>query len=335
MRFDDAQADPTRHDFYDLLRALERLHPAQPRIGDSAARREEYVELGQDPYLEFPASNLTSVEWKGQRLRILSQFLGLSGPQGPLPLTTTDESLSWLQMRDDAFARFLDLFNNRFLQLFFRAWSDARPIGQHDRPDRDRFVSFIGAFIGTASPQLRNRDTISDLGKLSYAGLLAPKAKSASRLRAFLMGLFRVSVDVDQFLGTWLTFDSGDLTRTGRSHSVLGENIVLGRRVFSVEDKIRVRIYVRDLAHHAQFLPTGENNLAEKLADAVFFYIGDELEWDVELAIPTGAVEPVVLGKSGRLGWTTWMSPNWTTKDPYRYDTRFNPVERLRSARSV
>ena len=41
-----------------------------------------------------------------------------------------------------------------------------------------------------------------------------------------------------------------------------------------------------------------------KLADAVFFYIGDELEWDVELAIPSGVIEPVKLGKSGRLGWT-------------------------------
>ncbi len=34
----------------------------------------------------------------------------------------------------------------------------------------------------------------------------------------------------------------------------------------------------------------------EPLADAVFFYIGDELDWDVELAIPAGAVAPVRLG---------------------------------------
>ena len=67
--------------------------------------------------------------------------------------------------------------------------------------------------------------------------------------------------------------------------------------MFSVEDKIRVRIYVRDLAHHEEFLPTGSDNLAKKLADAVFFYLGDELEWDVELAIPSGAIEP---GQTGQ-----------------------------------
>ena len=111
---------------------------------------------------------------------------------------------------------------------------------------------------------------------------------------------------------------------------MLGQNALLGSSVFSIEDKIRVRIYVRDLAHHEEFLPTGSNNLAKRLADAVFFYLGDELEWDVELAIPSGAIEPVRLGKSGRLGWTTWMAPNWTSKEPYRYDARFSPADRLR-----
>lgn len=327
---DDLKAEPWRFSFYDVLRRIEREHPDRPRIGDSATRREEYVELGQDPFLEFPASDLTSVQSQGDRLKIFARFLGLSGPQGALPLTTTDESLSWLLMRDDSFARFLDLFNNRFLQLFFRAWSDARPIGQHDRPDVDRFVAFIGSFIGIGSPHLRDLDSVPDLAKLTYAGLLAPKSKSASRLRGFLKGLFETEVDVDQFVGSWLTFDPADVTRIGRGHAVLGQNALLGSSVFSIEDKIRIRIYVRDLAHHEKFLPTGSDNLAKRLADAVFFYLGDELEWDVELAIPSGAIEPVRLGKSGRLGWTTWMAPNWTSKEPYRYDARFSPADRLR-----
>ena len=74
---------------------------------------------------------------------------------------------------------------------------------------------------------------------------------------------------------------------------------------------------------------------AEPLADAVFFYIGDELEWDVELAIPAGEVVPVRLGQSGRLGWTTWVSPNWTSHEKYRRDARFQLAERLSARRSA
>ena len=152
---DQMKAEPWRFDFFNTLRQLERANPDQPRIGDSASRREEYVTLGQDPYLDFPASNLSRgrrPEWPAQDT---CQILGLLGPQGALPLTTTEESLGWYLMRDEAFPRFLDLFNHRFIQLFFRAWADARPIAQHDRPRDDRFIAYIGSFAGLGSDVFR------------------------------------------------------------------------------------------------------------------------------------------------------------------------------------
>ena len=331
---DQMVAEPFRFDFYHVLRQIERAHFNSPRIGDSAARRDEYVDLGQDPYLEFPASNLSSVEDNDGRLRILVKFLGLLGPQGALPLSTTDESLGWLLMRDDAFPRFLDLLNGRFLQLFFRAWSDARPIAQHDRPSEDRFVAYVGSVMGLGTSVYADLDTVPDMAKLAFAGLVAPKAKSASRLASMLQGLFGVKVEIDEFVGSWLVFDVGDRSHLGRKHSGLGKNLLLGASVFSVEDKFRVRVYVKDFAQYEQFLPTKDRNLSEPLADAVFFYIGDELDWDVELAIPAGAVAPVKLGQSGRLGWTTWVSPNWTSTDEYRCDSRFHLSERLRARRA-
>src|ERR1700712_1388507 len=197
---DRMAAEPWRYDFFDALRQLERANADKPRIGDSAARREEYVDLGQDPYLDFPASNLASVEQREERTKIIVKFLGLLGPQGALPLSTTDESFGWLTMRDDAFPRFLDLFNSRFLQLFFRAWSNSRPIGQHDRPNQDRFIAYIGSVMGMGTAPLSNLDSVPDIAKLAYAGLVAPKAKSASRLARFLRGLFDVKVDIDEFV---------------------------------------------------------------------------------------------------------------------------------------
>jgi type VI secretion system protein ImpH len=335
MLIDEMKAEPWRFDFYHVLRQIERAHADRPRIGDSAARREEYVDLGQDPYLEFPASNLASVTEEDGRLRIIVKFLGLLGPQGALPLATTDESLGWLLMRDDAFPRFLDLVNNRFLQLFFRSWSDARPIAQHDRPAEDRFVAYIGAMIGLGTQVYSDLDTVPDMAKLAFAGLIAPKAKSASRLSSFLQGLFGVRVEIDEFVGSWLTFETNDRSRLGQKLASLGQDLLLGSSVLSVEDKFRLRIYVRDFAQYEQFLPTETPNLSEPLADAVFFYIGDELDWDVELAIPSGAVAPVTLGQSGRLGWTTWVSPNWTSSEDYRCDARFHLSARFRAKRAA
>jgi len=323
---DEMQKEPWRFDFLSTMRLLERSNRHHPRIGDSSARREEYVQLGQDPYLEFPASNLGRVETNGQQLRVFVKFLGLLGPQGALPLTTTEESYAWLLMRDDAFPRFLDLFNNRFLQLFFRAWADSRPIAQHDRPKEDRFVAYVGSMIGVGTETHRDLDSVPDPAKLAFAGLIAAQAKSASRLKNFISGLFGVKVEIDEFVGTWLTLDPSDRSRLGQASSELGSGLSLGASIFSVQDKIRIRIYVKDMAQYVRFLPSGD--LCEPLADAVFFYLGDQVEWETELAIPAGAVTAARLGAFGQLGWTGWMSPNWSSTDEYRCDARFHPAER-------
>ena len=326
---DEMKEEPWRFDFFSVLRKLERTYPDRPRIGDNSARREEYVDLGQDPYMDFPASNLARVTTaEDGRLRVYIKFLGMLGPQGALPLATTEESMSWVLMRDDAFPRFLDLINHRFLQLFFRAWSDARPIAQHDRPKQDRFIAYVGSMIGLGSSPFRYLDSVPDPGKLAFAGLIAPQAKSASRLKNFIAGLFDVKVEIEQFVGNWLTFDPADRTGIGRTHSNLGVNVLVGASVFSVQDKIRIRIYTKNMRQFERFLPSGD--LCEPLADAVYFYVGDQLEWETELAIPAGETEPTKLGSFGRIGYTSWMSPNWASPDAYRCDTRFHPAERVR-----
>jgi type VI secretion system protein ImpH len=327
------ESEPWRFDYFTLLRHLERTCADRPRIGDGAARRDEYVELGQDPYMDFPASNVARAEQNASKpLKVLVKFLGLLGPQGALPLATTEEAYHYLLAQDDAFPRFLDIFNNRFIQLFFRAWADSRPIAQHDRPDADRFIAYIGATIGVGSAPYRSLDSIPDAAKLQFAGLLGAQAKCASRLADAICGLFGAQAEVEEFVGTRIPLEATELTRLGQHSARLGMDVLLGQYVFSVQDKIRVIIFTENLAQYMRFLPGGD--LCEPLADLVFFYNGEQLDWDVELAIPAGAAEPARIGSFGQLGWTTWMAPNWTSTEAYRRDARFHPAERMRHERS-
>jgi type VI secretion system protein ImpH len=326
------EAEPWRFDYFAVLRHLERRNQDRPRISDSAARREEFVRLGQDPYMDFPASNLARVvHGDNKPLKLFVKFLGLLGPQGALPLALTEESYHYLLAQDDAFPRFLDLFNHRFLELFFRAWADARPISQHDRPDADRFVAYIGSAIGIGSSPYQGLDSVPDPAKLGFAGLLGTQAKCASRLAGAICGMFNVFAEVEEFVGTRLVLEVAEWTILGMDYNLLGGDALLGRSVYSVQDKIRVRIFTRSLGQYIRFLPTGD--LCEPLADLVFFYNGEQLDWDVELAIPAGAVEPIRIGQFGQLGWTTWMAPDWATTQAIRRDARFHPAERMRHKR--
>ncbi|HEY4848456.1 MAG TPA: type VI secretion system baseplate subunit TssG [Methylocella sp.] len=325
------EREPWRFDFFAVLRWLERTHPERPRIGDAASLREEYAMLGQDPFMDFPASTLSKFEGEASGCsRIQTKFLGLLGPQGALPLATTEEAYGWFLARDDAFPRFLDIINHRFLQLYFRAWADARPIAQHDRPDEDRFEAYVGAPIGIGSPIFRNLDFVSDRAKLGFAGLLGSQAKSAARLSACIRGHFNVDTEITEFVGSRLILDARDRSRLGAG--TLGADILIGASFYSVQDKIRIRVYVNDMKGYRRFLPEGDNS--EPFVDMVFFYVGDEIDWDLELAIPAKSVEPVKLGQTGDLGWTTWIAPDWAASETYRCDARFNPAERMRAKRA-
>ena len=99
--------------FLALLRRLEREQGHRPRIGRSIRRAQDIADIGQDPQLAFPAQELREVDAIGDRARIRAQFMGFFGPQGALPLNTTEEVLRWQNEGEDGFVRFTDILSAR------------------------------------------------------------------------------------------------------------------------------------------------------------------------------------------------------------------------------
>jgi len=318
--------EPWRYDLFTLLRWIERERPDRPRIGTAVHRSGDIASLGQDPFLAFPASNVARAsERQDGRLDVAVQFLGLLGPQGAMPLSVTEEAYHWAIAGDDAFARFLDIFNNRFLQLFFRAWADARPITHRDRPGEDRFLSYVGSVVGLGLVAGEAGDSVPTIAKAGYAGLLSARVKSASRLRSFLSGLFDVAVTVKEFVPTALSLAPEDQSRLGAQNSALGIDLMAGSSVLTFDEKVRISVTVDSLEDYESFLPAGPD--AVRLADAIAFYLGEELDWDVELALPTAVAPPVRLGVAGRLGWTGWINPQHGGQTAaVLADARFRPA---------
>lgn len=331
---DQLRNEPWTVDFFAAMREFERSAPDKPRIGDSVVLSEEIVSLGQDPFLEFPASNLAAYEDRPSRApRVSARFLGFFGPQGALPLNVTVEARNWSAGHDPSFARFTDIFSSRFLQLFYRAWADTRPLVHHGRPREDRFFSYVGSFAGIGTAAFARRDTVQDILKIGFAGLVASSIKSASRLRSLVRGALDVDADVEEHVGTWLSFEPGDRMRLGAAGSTLGSDALVGGRSYSINDRVRIRIKARDLAQYRRFLPSGE--MFDALTDLVFFYLGFRYEFEVQLALPARHAPPAQLGVSGELGWTAWVAPKPEgSEDAYFDDARFSPLERREAARA-
>ena len=316
---------PWAHDFYWALNRHAALTADRPRIGDTAVRREESLDLGQVPYLDFPASAVAAYDPKTERekARLRVKFLGLLGPMGPLPSSITEEALCWFSRRDDAFVRFLDIFNNRFLQLFYRAHSDARPASHRLRPQDDRFRDYLGSAMGIGNPSWRDLDSLSDLQKCGFAGLLGARTISASRIEGLVSGVFGVRSEVEQFVGAFLPLAPEEQTRLGDAHVELGQGAMLGRGMLVVDTKFRLRLFPGTLARYERFLPNGD--WYRRLVDAVSNAVSQEYEWDVELVLPDHEPRPTELGRYGRLGWTSWMRSPEFGGTGAELRTRFSP----------
>jgi type VI secretion system protein ImpH len=278
------------------------------------------VRLAQEPYVTFAASTITGLRRVPGRstVRLRQAFLGMFGPNGPLPLHLTEYARDRVRDGGDAtFARFMDVFHHRMISFFYRAWAESRPAVSYDRRESDRFAVFVGSLFGIGMPSFRRRDTVPDNAKLHYAGWLSSHAKNADGLESMLQDFFQVPVRIEEFQGQWVELDDAFRFQLGQNSesSTLGVNSIVGSHVWDCQQKFRIVLGPLTLEQYERFLP-GENSLS-RLTALVRNYVGDELQWDLELVLKKQETPSLGLGEYGHLGWTDWIISEEPRFDPH------------------
>jgi type VI secretion system protein ImpH len=301
------QRGPHRFDFFDVLRRLECAHPYSARLGRAARPCDEPVRLGQEASLEFAPAALASFAPSagGRPPRLAVHFLGLLGPNGPLPIHLTDYARDRVRNAGDfALVRFFDVFHHRILALFYRAWADTQPTVSVDRPEQDRFATYLGALLGLGMPSLRDRDEFPDRAKLYFAGRFAAQPRNCEGLVAIVADFFGLPVKVEEFVGEWLALPQEARWRLGCS-GVLGQSTVTGARTWQRQSKFRIVFGPLDQDDFDSLLPGGTR--LRRLVALVRNYVGDSLNWDLRLHLEDRVTRPFALGRSAWLGWTSWL----------------------------
>ena len=302
---------PYEFGFFHALRLLECMNSKGPRLGESKKPADDPIRLAQDPEMTFAAATLSRYEEsaKQQIPRLLVRFLGLLGPNGPLPLHLTEFARARQRppYHDHCFAWFLDIFHHRMLSLFYRAWAINEPTVSYDRPESDRFSLYVGALAGRGMPAMLQQDEMPAASKLYYCGLLANQARNAEGLQMMVHGFFGIPARVMEFIGEWLTPRAKHLCRLGidRSGCVLGQSAFIGVQVWSCQHKFRIALGPMDYDDYLSFLPAGPR--LQHLKALVRNYAGDELAWDVNLILQREETPSTRLNGHFRLGWTTWL----------------------------
>jgi type VI secretion system protein ImpH len=335
--FGEIERAPQQFDFFQALRRVECAAAGYPRLAEGARAKDDPVRLGQEPTMAFAPRTLGSLarDAEGTPPRMEVFFFGLFGPNGPLPLHLTEYARNRLRQHDDpTFARFADVFHHRLLSLFYRAWANAQPTVQLDRPESDRFAACVGALIGLAGPAMRQRDSLPDRFKLHFAGRLSAGARHPEGLRAMIAEFFGLPVAIEEFVGRWTEIPEGYRCELGSGHqgtrarvprvggaAVLGVSSTIGQCVWDCQQTFRIVIGPVSLDDYRRLLPGGKG--LQQLEDIVRNYLGDELMWELRLVLRKEQAPPIGLGQSGHLGLTAWLEPESLTADAA--DFHWNP----------
>ncbi len=320
-------AAPYAFDFFQALRRIEAAHPDRPRFGESTRPAEDPVRLGQIPSVIFAPATLADFVPAGERpARLSTYFFGVFGPSGALPLHITEYARDRQRNAGDpTLARFVDIFHHRMLSLFYRAWAAAQPTVSHDRPDVDRFGTYVASLFGLGFAEARQRDAMPDLAKLHFAGRLANQTRNAEGLRAIIADFFKLPVEIDEFIPEWVSLPPHSLCMLGEAPETgtLGSTATAGAHIRVFHHKFRILIGPIGFADYARLLPGGKS--LERLVPIVRNYVGDEFSWDVNLILLKDEVPELRLGKAGLLGWTSWLGTRRSERDaadllltPYR-----------------
>jgi type VI secretion system protein ImpH len=336
---------PEEFEFFQAVRLIERAaieragrHEVN-RVGGNEGPDHEAIRFRSLQSLTFPAGQISGISEQkpadrgGRRdsksgksaagvMDMTVSFMGLTGPAGVLPehYTTLVIERSHLRTKDYALREFLDLFNHRFISLFFRAWEKYRfPFAYERRQheghlDDDLFTFCLFCLVGMGSRPLRDRMSFDDHAILYFGGLFASRIRNAVSLQQMLEGYFQIPAEVIEFQGQWLYLpDDCQTAMPSAAHRsgmnlALGETAVAGSRVWDVQSRIRLRLGPLSWREFSDLLP-GTPGLA-CIVDLIRLYIDPGLDFDIQLILNRDEIPSCGLITDShyrpQLGWNTW-----------------------------
>jgi type VI secretion system protein ImpH len=305
--------EPARFSFDAALAVI--IHAA------GSGRLDEAVSFRALAGLGYVASDLAAVERSGTTFRVTTGLLGLTGPSGVLPRPYTDIANTEYRRRAPAMGAFFDLLAQRPLTQFASAGIKYQPhraaqaaaIGHSSpRPPADGLRRILLALTGYGTPHLAPRLDAGVEPLLFYAGLFAPRVRSADRLRAIVSDWLGQPVAVEQFAGAWLSLAPEEMSalpapnRPGQFNR-LGVDAAIGSRSWDMQSRIVLHVGPLTLQRFNAMLPDG--SLFRRLASLVRAYLDCEIGFAINPVLAAAEVPPIGLSGTSavRLGWNAWL----------------------------
>ena len=312
-------AKPESYDLFQAISLLEREGVARGFAEIGQTDGTEAVRLSSRVSLGFESSDVYSAREgaaTGEAFHLASPVLSLLGQAGAMPAAFTEILLERNSVKDFATADFLDIFQHRFLSLFYLGRKKHR-IGLGWRsPNASSVARCTDALcaLGSTPSPTSNKHT----PWLRHAGLLGGIPRSMAGLTTMLSDRFALPVTGEQFIGGWHRIESDELTGLGSPGRapVLGQSATLGRKVWDQGAGIRLSSKQMNMVRIQSLLPGGAEHAG--FCASVCRFLPADTKVEVALTPAASALPPARLSSRTplQLGWTAWLAGPGTNGKP-------------------
>jgi len=308
-------------DFFQVVRML--LRGTAPLDARRRTTRTAQVRFRASMSFQFKASDVQSVTLpanEGDPATVTVNFLGIASPgiTGSLPNWYATTALAEAVDREApnrAMVEFFALFDDRLVQLYFRAWLRNNLPLQYELSKDGLVARVLRSCIGVGTPGLAGMLPFDARALVHHAALLARRPTTADSLADSLAIWFGVPFTVVPFEEMRAALEPEQRLRLGDHTMQLGETTALGDYVRLRQAKFRLRAGPLTWEQMVGFLPgdteAQDGSSLRELTTWVRQAVGGEFDYDVQLVLREHEV-PVFAFRSdeperARLGMSTWL----------------------------
>lgn len=276
--------------FVQLMRQIKNTLPA------------EKLRFVQNPNMQFPQKDFAKIAHNEaqQQLTVLTNFLGLLGATGVMPVHYTEEILHQLKAKNYAQKEFYDIFHQRIIELFYAADQALAPIIDADATnfkhiEQSAIQHYLCDLLGI-NYQLEN-------SALQHNSFYANPTPSAAKLAQILRANTLLNIDVQQNRAVSETIPEqycNQLSNNASINMLLDETFVLGDRARL--DHVYFLIIV-NAENFAEFVRLQcDKNILQIIQQHARAYAGNAFKFNVEIKLEPKLIEPMYLEQRSYLG---------------------------------
>ncbi|ALH95838.1 type VI secretion system baseplate subunit TssG [Acinetobacter equi] len=290
---DDLAQHPQSYEFIQSVRLL--------RHAPSAVAKMKWHEdfLFESSFnLNFPISEIESLEIGEKKNSITNLITGLTGIQGVLPYVYTNKVRLLSRQQKQEIKDFINLFNHKLVAQYVESSLSYNLPVLYEISSENYYLKFLHSLNGYVSEHHNDHDLDDYFAE--FAGLMQGQNNNAHAVRTILNSIFSQKIEIEEFVEEKFHLDNSQRTSLGSGSSLLGVNTFCGTTIKQINGKINLKIGPLKTKDYLNFLPHQKESI--KLKRILQKWCDPTLVIDVCLILDKSEINACQLSSNAKVG---------------------------------